>query len=366
MKIPYGYLSRQFAQPEAILSAIGDLVKRGALTLGEEVERFEAAFAALIGVPHAVGVGSGTDALFLSLKALGIGPGDEVITAVNTFVATAGAIETAGARLRFVDCDETFVLDPRALPGAITPRTRAIMPVHYSGQPVDMAAIQAIADRHGLAIVEDACTAIDGARAGVRCGAWGKLAGFSLHPIKNLHVWGDGGVITTSSAELAAKLRLLRNHGMESRDVYAFYAYNSRLDALQAVVGSRLLPQVAAHTDRRREIAARYDQAFRDLPGVRVPPRNSADRHVFHMYMLQVERRDELLAHLGRRGISAKVHYPTPLHLQPASRHLGYCEGDFPVAEAQAKRLISLPAHPYLHEEEVERVVEEVSTFLQG
>lgn len=366
MKIPYGYLQRQFANPEAILAAIGDLVKRGALTLGEEVERFETAFAALIGVPHAVGVGSGTDALFLSLKALGIGHGDEVITAVNTFVATAGAIETAGARIRFVDCDETYVLDPRGLEAAITARTRAIMPVHYSGQPVDMTAIGAIAERHGLPIVEDACTAIDGARAGLRCGAWGRLAAFSLHPIKNLHVWGDGGVITTSSAELAAKLRLLRNHGMESRDVYAFYAYNSRLDALQAVVGTLLLPQVVAHTNRRCEIAARYDQAFRGLPGVELPQRNPGDRHVYHMYMMQVERRDELLAHLASRGISAKVHYPTPLHLQPASSHLGYREGDFPVAERQARRLLSLPAHPYLAEEEVERVVQEVGSFLRG
>ncbi|MCB1050262.1 MAG: DegT/DnrJ/EryC1/StrS family aminotransferase [Acidobacteria bacterium] len=363
MKVPYGYLQRQFAEPEPILARIGQLVKTGQLTLGAEVERFEAAFAEFIGARYAIGVGSGTDALFLSLKALGVGPGDEVITAVNTFVATAGAIETAGARLRFVDCNEKYVLDPNKLEAAISPKTKVIVPVHYTGQPVDMSAIQAIADRHGLAILEDACTAIDAGQNDVRCGAWGKLAAFSMHPIKNLHVWGDAGVICTQKPDLAEMLRLMRNHGMTDRDTYAFYAYNSRLDTLQAAVGNALLPEVRNHTDNRIANAFAYDLAFKQVPQITIPPRPAQDRAVYHMYMIQVEDRDGLLAYLKQKGVSAKVHYPVPLHLQPASAKLGYGPGDFPVAETQAQKIISLPVHPYLTQEEKEFVIEKVLQF---
>lgn len=366
MKVPYSYLPRQFASPEPILAKIGDLVKRGALTLGQPVAEFEERFAELIGARFAVAVGSGTDALFLSLKALEIGSGHEVITAANTFVATAGAIETSGARLVFVDCNDQYVMDPAALDAAITPKTRAIVPVHYTGQPADMDAICAIAAKHNLEIVEDACTAIDGSIGGKRCGAIGRTGAFSMHPLKNLNIWGDGGVITTNDQEIRDKLRLMRNHGMVDRDTYAFYGYNSRLDTIQAVVGLHLLGEVTAITNHRIDIAGRYDRAFADLPQVRIPQRKDDERHVYHMYMIEVERRDDLLTFLKAQGISAKIHYPTPLHLQPASKALGYGPGDFPVAEAQAGRIISLPVHQHLTDEEVNYVIRMVREFYQS
>ena len=363
MEVPFSYLKRQFANPDAILEEIRHWIVKGTFTLGEPVERFERAFAELIGVKHAIAVGSGTDALFLSLKAMGIGAGDEVITAVNTFVATAGAIETSGARIRFVDCDSRFVMDPEQLEAAVTPRTKAIIPVHYTGQPADMDAIEAIARKHGLAVIEDACTAIDGSYRGRRCGAMGRTAAFSLHPLKNLNVWGDGGLITTGDDDLMEKLKLLRNHGMRNRDVYEFYAYNSRLDTIQAVVGLHLIKEAHAITERRIAIAQCYDRAFRECPGLTVPPRSTEERHVYHLYIIQSDRRDALLKHLKAKGISAKIHYPIPLHLQPASAHLGYAKGDFPVAEAQAQSMISLPAHQHLSQAEVDYVIDRVTAF---
>ncbi len=363
MKVPYSYLPRQFADPDPILAEIRELVVKGAFTLGQPVEAFEKAFAAFIGAEHAVAVGSGTDALFLSMKALGIGPGDEVITAVNTFVATAGAIETAGARIRFVDCNHKYVMDPDRIEAAISPRTRAIVPVHYTGQPADVPALLEIAERHGLTLIEDACTAIDGSIQGRRCGVLGQLAAFSLHPLKNLNIWGDGGMITTNETCLAEKLRLLRNHGMGGRERYEFFAYNSRLDTIQAVVGLHLLPEVRGITEQRIANAHRFDEAFAELDGVSIPERSPEERHVYHMYMIMVEERDALLRHLDSHGIRAKIHYPVPLHLQPASAFLGYAKGDFPVAEAQAARILSLPVHQHLTDDEMSYIIDKVRVF---
>ncbi len=363
MKVPYSYLPRQFENPDPILAEIRDLVTKGALTLGQPVEAFEDAFAQFIGVPYAVAVGSGTDALFLSLKAHGIGPGDEVITTANTFVATAGAIETSGARIRFVDCNDLFVMNVGKVEAAITPQTKAIMPVHYTGQPVDMQALEEIAQRRGLVIIEDACTAIDGAVGGKRCGAIGAAAGFSMHPLKNLNIWGDGGVITTHSKDVRDKLRLLRNHGMSGRDTYEFYAYNSRLDTIQAVVALHLLKDVRWITDQRIKNAQRFDAAFSQIPQIRVPRRSPDERHVYHLYIIEVDQRDDLLAFLKEQGVSAKIHYPVPLHLQPASAGLGYKKGDFPVAEAQADRMLTLPVHQHLTDEEMSYMIEKVQEF---
>ena len=329
--------------------------------------RFEGSFSDVIGTRHAIGVGTGTDALRLSLLALGIGPGDEVITTANTFVATVGAIETTGARTRFVDCDEQYVMEVGQVEAAITPRTRAILPVHYAGQPVDMPALMAIAAAHDLVVVEDACQAIDAMTDGKRCGTWGAAGGFSLHPLKNLNVWGDGGVITTDSDELDTKLRLMRNHGMIDRDTYAFYAYNSRLDSLQAVVGNHLIADTLSITDRRIAVAERFDAAFADLPDrIRIPARSSGVRCVYHLYILLVEDRDGLNAYLQGHGIESKIHYPTPLHLQPASEHLGYRRGDFPVAEAQASSMITLPVHQHLTEAEIDYVIARVRAFYRA
>lgn len=365
MKVSYSYLPKQFADPSKILAEIGRLVASGDFTLGKSVQEFETRFAKLIGTKHAIGVGSGTDALFLSLIALGINKDDEVITTANTFVATAGAIETAGGKIVFVDCNEKYVMDVDKLEAAITEKTKAIMPVHFSGQPVDMDKVMQLAAKYRLKVVEDACCAIDAEFNGQRCGSIGITGAFSLHPLKNLNVWGDAGVITTNDSEIDKKLRLLRNHGMTNRDEYAFYAYNSRLDSLQAVVGNHLIDDVKWITNKRIEYANMFDKAFtKDLPDfVTVPPRSSNERPVYHMYMLLVKDRDALNTHLQAKGIESKIHYPTPLHLQPASKKLGYSRGDFPVAEAQAKSIISLPVHQHLTSEEVRYVVDSVKEF---
>ena len=364
LRVPYSYLDRQFAEVGPILEDIRSLVLSGDFTLGRPVSEFEERFARLIGTRYAVGVGSGTDALRLCLKSLGVGPGDEVVTAANTFVATAGAIETAGARVVFVDCDDRFVMDPDKLERAITPRTKAVMPVHWGGQPADIESILAVAGRRGLSVVEDACQAIGAARDGRKCGAIGVAAGFSLHPLKNINVWGDGGVITTDSEELRDGLRLQRNHGLTNRDEVAFYAYNSRLDSLQAVVGNRLIQDMERITAARIANAARLDAAFAPLhPRVVLPRRSPAERHVYHLYQFLAEDRDALLEHLHARGVEAKVHYPVPLHLQPASRHLGYKAGDFPVAEAQARSILTLPVHQHLTDEEIEHMIRCVRGF---
>lgn len=364
MKVPFSYLDRQFVDPGPILKDIRRLVNTGDFTLGKDMELFESKFARVVGVKYAIGVGSGTDALLLSLKALDIGAGDEVITAVNTFVATAGAIETAGAKIVFVDCNEKYVIDEEKIEDAITSKTKVIIPVHFSGQPANMPVIMDIAERHGLFVIEDACQAIGASINGINCGNYGLTAAFSFHPLKNLNVWGDAGMIVTNSKELNDKLILMRNHGMIDRDHYSFYAYNSRLDSIQAVIGNHVMEKFEKITEKRIKIANKYDREFSGLTEfITIPDRSQDERHVFHLYMLLVKNRDDLLDYLNTNGIEAKVHYPLPLHLQKASRGLGYKKGDFPVAEKQAENLITLPAHPYLIEEEIDFTIKKIKQF---
>ena len=364
MRVPFSYLDRQFADPDPYFADIRELLRSGDFTLGKPLVEFEQRFARLSGMPHAIGVASGTDALILSLKIHGIGPGDEVITTPTTFIATVGAIAMTGARPVFVDSEDGFVIDPAKIEAAVTPRTRAIVPVHYTGNVADMPAISEIAARRGLLCIEDACQAISAAIDGVPVGSWGATAAFSLHPLKNLNVWSDGGLIVTRDDELAAKLRLYRNHGLVNRDEVEIFGHNSRLDTVQAVVGLRLIDSVAELTARRIGYAQRYDAAFADLaPELRVPVRRPGVRHVYHLYIVRVKGRDRLLEHLRQRGVDAKVHYPIPVHLQRAARHLGYGPGDFPVAEADAGQVLTLPAHPYLTQEEVDYTIEQVRAF---
>ncbi len=366
LRVPYSYLDRQFADIEDYLSDVRDLVKSGDFTLGAPLQEFESRFAAMSGLPHAVGVGSGTDALILAMKALGIGEGDEVITSPNTFIATVGAIAMSGARPVFVDSNEGFTIDPDAIEAAITPRTKGIMPVHYSGNVARMNEITVIAERHNLAVIEDACQSISAERDGKPVGSWGAAAAFSLHPLKNLNVWGDGGMIVTKSAELRDQLRLLRNHGMMNRDEIAIFGHNSRLDTLQAVIGNRLISQTAFITNARIENAGYYDSALADIPEIRIPSREPNVKHVYHLYMIRAERRDGLLIYLQEAGIEAKVHYPIPVHLQPAAAHLGYGAGDFPVAEEDSRTLISFPAHQHLRRDELDYVIERVRAFYKA
>lgn len=365
LPVNHNYLSQQFADRDEILAKIAEVVKRGDFTLGRAVDQFEEHFAATVGVRHAIGVGSGTDAIFLGLKAAGIKEGDEVITTPFTFYATIGAIVTAGALPVFVDVGADFNIDPERIERAVTPRTRAIVPVHWSGKPCRMEVILDIAERHKLAVVEDACHAISATYRGQGAGGFGTAGAFSLHPLKNLNVWGDGGVVCTNSDAFATKLRLLRNHGLRDRDTCDVFAYNSRLDTVQAVVADHLLNKIGHITASRIANAQAFDRALGAIPGVTIPPRDADHvKQVYHIYSLRFERRDELQQHLIARGIDAKVHYPRPMHLQPAARAFGYFRaGDFPMAEAIANSTLSLPVHEFITEGDREATIAAVREF---
>ena len=364
MRVPFSYLDRQFSQVDPYLEEIRQVVLRGDFTLGREVAEFEERFAALHDCPYGIGVGTGTDALAMALRMLGVAAGDEVITCANTFIATVGAIVQTGATPVLVDGEDGFVLDVNLVEAAITPKTKAIVPVHYTGNITDMPHLMQIARQHRLSVVEDACQAICGAIDSKRVGCWGDAAAFSLHPLKNLNVWGDGGLILTHSESLTARLRRYRNHGLKNRDECEFFGVNCRLDTIQAALGNRLLNDVKAVTVRRQQIARKYDLAFSQLPEISVPQRRPGVDHVFHLYVLRAEQRDELLQFLSDRGVEAKVHYPIPVHLQQAASYLGYKPGDFPVCEADAKRMITLPAHQHLTDAEVEYTIEQVGQFV--
>ena len=361
--VRYSYLPQQFADTDDLWPALQALVRSGDFTLGAPVDEFERRFSELIGTRHAIGVGSGTDALKLPLKALGVGVGDEVITAANTFIATAGAINEIGARPVFIDCDDTFCMDLDHLEAAITERTRAVMPVHFTGYMTDMPRLMEIAERHGLPVVEDACQAIGATIDGRAGGTWGTAAGFSLHPLKNLNVWGDAGVIVTDDDGLDKQLRLLRNHGLVNRDEIGVLGYNSRLDSLQAVVGNWLIGQAREITARRIANAAYYDHAFAQIPEIRVPPRPANMTRVYHLYVVFAEERDALYDHCQAQGIECKIHYPVPLHRQPGLRFLGYEAGDFPVAERHAAESITFPVDQHLRRDQQDQVIDAVRAF---
>lgn len=366
MKVRYSYLPQQFGDIDDLWDQLKAFVPTGDFTLGGPLTEFEGRFAELIGTRHAIGVGSGTDALKLPLKALGIGHGDEVITTANTFIATVGAIAEIGATPVFVDCDDTFCMDVNQLEAAITPRTKAIMPVHFTGYMTEMPALMEIAERHGLPVVEDACQALLADIGGKRSGTWGNAGGFSLHPLKNLNVWGDGGVIVTDDDEMDAKLRLLRNHGMRNRDEIEILGYNSRLDTLQAVVGNWLIGQADDITAKRIANAAIYDEAFADIPQIRIPVRPGDRRRVYHLYIVFAEERDELYAYCQAAGIECKVHYPVPLYLQDGLKHLGNKPGDFPVTDRHTGEIITFPVDQHLSRDEIDHVTAIVREFYDG
>ena len=365
MKVPYNYLSRQFGplETETILDDLRDLVRTGEFTIGPPVVEFERRLGRMIGVRHVIGTNTGTDALILGLKVLGIGPGDEVITQVNTFYATVGAIVAVGARPVFVDVDDQYAIDARLIDAAVTSRTKAILPVYWTGLPPDMPSIVEIARRRGLYVVEDACPATGAAITGKSAGSFGDTAGFSMHPLKPLHVWGDGGAVVTDDDRVAAWLRSYRNHGMVNRDEIEMWGVNQRLQTVQAVVANRVLDRVGGWVDRRIDIARRLDAGLVGLPSVRIPPRPPERRNAFQLYIVRCDRRAELLKYLAAEGVEAKVHYPIPLHLQPAARDLGYRRGDFPVAEAQAEDIVTLPGHQFLTDLEVDYMIDCMQRF---
>jgi dTDP-4-amino-4,6-dideoxygalactose transaminase len=365
VRVPYMELPRQFSDG-VVVRRIAEEFERCQFVGGPQVAAFEARFARLTGAAHAVGLNSGTDALWLGLRALDVA-GGEVVTAPNSFVATAGAIVAAGARPVFADVLDDYTIDPDAVAAAVTSRTRAIVPVHLTGTPADMDAINRVAARHGLPVLEDAAQAVGAASNGRPVGSLGTGGCFSLFPLKNLGVAGDGGMFTTSRADLDRRLRLLRNHGLRTRDECEEFGYNSRLDTLQAIVGDVLLDQLEAVTKKRIEHAARYDAALADLaPDVIVPPRRPGVRQVFHTYVVQVERREALVDYLAARGIETKIHYPIPIHRQPAAASLGYGDGAFPRCDAQSRRILSLPVHEFLEEGQLAHVVETLRRFYRG
>ena len=364
MKVDYSYLKQQFADSGPILKAMKDQLKRCQFTFGPEMIEFEKKFGKLIGTKHAIGVGTGTDALFLPMKALGIGPGDEVISAPNSFIATTGAIVATGARPVYVDVLDDFTINADLIEAAITKRTKALLPVHYTGAPVDMPKIMKIAKKYNLPVVEDACQSIGAAINGKLVGTFGVAGGFSLHPLKNLNVWGDGGVTVTNSAQMRDKLLLLRNHGLHGRDEVDIFGYNSRLDTIQAIVGNYLIKQANWITNQRIKNANKLDKALSELSGyITLPARKKGFKHVYHLYMFYAKKRDQLLSYLLKNGIDAKVHYPIPLHLQKAAHYLGYKKGDFPVTEAQCKAIITLPVHQHLTDSQVNYMIDKIKAF---
>lgn len=366
MHVRYSPLPQQFADVDEVFDELRALVASGDFTLGKPVREFEELFADMLGVRHAIGVGSGTDALKLPLKALGLGPGDEVITTANTFYATVGAINEVGAKPVFVDCDDSFCMEVDQLEGAITEKTRAIMPTHISGDVSDMPRIMDIAERHGLPVVEDACQSLLSEWDGKKAGTFGIASGFSMHPLKIINVWGDAGIVVTDHDEMDRKLRLLRNHGLRNRDEMEIFGYNTRLDSTQAVVGKWIVRKTGDIVEERARRAAYYDAGFAGIDGIRVPPRNPRTKNVYLLYILFAERRDALLQHCLDAGVEAKIHYPIALYLQDALKGLGHKPGDFPVTDRHVETMISFPVDQHLSEAEQDHVIETVRDFYRG
>jgi dTDP-4-amino-4,6-dideoxygalactose transaminase len=392
MKIPILDLTRQYhAIQEEIDAAIRRVLESGRFILGPEVEAFEAEIAEYLGVKHAIGVASGTDALLLSLKALNIGPGDGVIVPSFTFFATAGVVANLGAIPIFVDIDhKTFNIDPEKLRELLTnhsspilhpsPSTtfsitlhsspvtviKAIIPVHLYGQPADMDEIMIIAHEHDLYVVEDAAQAIGAEYKGQKVGTIGHLGCFSFFPTKNLGAYGDGGLVVTNDDELAERVRMLRVHGSKPKYYHHMVGTNSRLDALQAAILRAKLPHLAEWIAARMRLADRYDELLGGFDGLVLPYRAPNRTHIFHQYTIRVlaGKRDALRTFLAKRGIGTEVYYPLPLHLQPCFRYLGYKEGDLPESERACREVLSLPMFPELTNEEQDYVVNAIKCFL--
>lgn len=335
------------------------VLDRTAFVLGDEVRAFEEAFAGYSEVAHCVGVANGTDALELALRAVGVGSGDEVILPANTFMATALAVLRAGARPVLVDVDATtYLIDPDRVAAAIGPRTRALMPVHLFGQVCRMEGLAPLAAEAGLVVVEDAAQAQGARRHGRTAGGFGVVAGTSFYPGKNLGAYGDAGAVLTDDAEVAQRIRALRNYGSETKYHHPVVGFNSRLDTLQAVVLNVKLRHLERWNQARREAAIRYEELLADLWGVQLPTVDQGNEAIWHLYVVRVPRRDEVLATLHEHGIGAGIHYPVPVHLQGACADLGYRRGDFPVTEEAADQIVSLPMFAEITAEQQEQVAE--------
>jgi len=340
-----------------LFRTIENVFESGNFILGSEVEKFEKNFAKYCETKYALGVGNGTSALFLAMKALGIGNGDEIITASNSFLATTGAIAATGAKPVFVDAGDDYNINPNLIEKAITKKTKAIMPVHLTGRPASLDKILEIADKNKIYLIEDAAQAIGAKYNGKKVGSFGIAGCFSLHPLKNLNAYGDGGVITVKDKQLYENLKKMRNHGLKNRDECDFFAFNSRLDELQASILNVKMKYLDKWTKKKREIASFYQKKLSNI--VKVPLDKSNEYAVYHTFIIQVNKRDKLQKFLLQKGIETKIHYPIPIHLQRAAQYLGYKKGDFPKAE----KILSLPIYPELKEEQLELVVKEIRNF---
>ena len=366
-KIKHNYLSEQFKNSSKIFSDIKRLVKDGDYTLGKNVEKFERNITRITGAKYCLGVGSGTDAIFLSLKALGVKQNDEVITTSNTFYATVGAIVTAGCKPIFVDINDSLNIDPDQIEKKISKKTKAIVIVHWSGYACDMAKIVKISKKYKVPIIEDACHGIKAKYNRKYLGTFGLTGCFSMHPLKNLNVWGDGGFLVTNSKKMFTKISLLRNHGLVSRDKCKIYGFNSRLDSIQAIVANNLLGKINKITKSRIANARFYDLYLKKIKQITIPNYDlSKTKHVYHLYIILVKQRSLLMAFLQKNGIDAKIHYPTPMHLQPASRIYRYKRGDFPFTEKISKNIMSLPVHEFLSKKDLLFVINKIKEFYEN
>lgn len=365
--IPLIDLRAQHAQvADEVAAGFARVLDATAFVLGPEVAAFEKEFAAWSGVKHCIGVANGTDALELALRANGIGQGDEVILPANTFIATALAVARAGARPVLVDCDPEFqLIDPERIEERVTTKTRAIIPVHLFGQMAPMARIEQIARKHNLTIIEDAAQAHGAKQAGRVAGGTGAAAGISFYPGKNLGAYGDAGGVLTNSDAVERKVRGLRNYGSEVKYHHPDTGFNSRLDTLQAVVLSAKLKRLTDWNAGRRRAAARYAQLLQAIPGVDLPRTAPDNEHVWHLYVIRVHNRNAVLERLHKAGVGAGIHYPVPVHMQGAFAHLGYREGDFPIAEAAAAEILSLPMFAEISEEQQAHVASTLNTAVR-
>ncbi|MCB0072732.1 MAG: DegT/DnrJ/EryC1/StrS family aminotransferase [Caldilineaceae bacterium] len=365
--VPLVDLNAQYAAiKDDIDRAMQRVIDGSSFIMGPDVGAFESAFAGYCDSAHCVGVSSGTSALILTLHALGVGAGDEVITSAHTFIATAEAISAVGATPVFVDIDpRTYNIDPDAVAAAITPATRAVIPVHIYGQPADMTRLNAVARQHDLFVIEDAAQSQGATRHGAGIGQGAAVAATRFYPGKNLGAYGDAGAVTTDNAALAETVALLRNHGRRSKYVHERVGYGERLDTLHAAILSAKLAHLDTWTEQRRALAARYSRLLADSELV-LPFVHADAVPAWHLYVVRTPRRDDLLAHLTALGVQAGVHYPVPLHLQPAYAHLGYCAGELPVTEEVADTCLSLPLYPEMTLEQQDYVVHAVRAFVEA
>ena len=363
IKVRYSYLPQQFSNCPDLWTKLKKFVKTGDFTLGKDLKIFEKKFSKLIGTKYAVGVNSGTDAIKLSLSALGIKKNDEVITAANTFVATVGAITELGAKPIFVDCDDTFCMNVDLVEKKITKKTKAIVPVHFTGYMTDMTKLIKISKKYKIPIVEDACQSILANINNKNAGTWGDTGAFSLHPLKNINVWSDGGIITTDNFKIYKKLLLLRNHGLINRDEVEICGYNSRLDTLQSIVGNSLLPQAKKIAKKRITNANFLDKKLSEIKEITIPERPKGFRIVYHLYIIFAKNRDKLYNYCLKKGIETKIHYPKPLYLQKAYKFLNHKKGDFPVTDSHTKKIISFPCDQHMSKKQLEYIVSTVKSF---